>query len=118
MKNYDPMQAPDSTEWHNASQSGHMTRIEKYHRQEDIVPENLPTHVYIHLMVENQLLAPGGDVVRETFTRLIKSGLDRHSAIHVIGSLYLRYERELPRPHPDAIDWDSLDFPPKNGHLS
>ena len=43
-------------------------------------------HAVIHVIVENQL-ALGEEVVAETLARLQKEGLDRHDALHAIGSV-------------------------------
>lgn len=108
MKRYDPTQPQVRDEWLTLSQSGHLTRIETYHKDTKAQYDN--SHVFMHLAVENQLLAPDGSVVRETLQRLMQDGLDRHAALHVIGELYLEFELKRRRPHPDAIDWRGYEL--------
>lgn len=48
--------------------------------------KNATLHAAIHTVVENQL-ALGDPEVRETLDRLLADGLDRHDALHAIGSV-------------------------------
>ena len=68
MEQYDPDRDLAADEWH---------RI----RMPDV-----EAHAVVHTIVENQL-ALGEPVVVATFARLRHEGLDRHDAIHAIGSV-------------------------------
>jgi len=109
MKSYAPANAQSPKEWKSLSQSGHLARIENYHREQCITCDNPQSHAVLHLAVENQLISSSGKVVRETLSRLMNSGLGRHEAIHVIGELYMDFELSRPKPHPDAIDWEGYE---------
>jgi len=61
--------------------------VERYHRK---AHEHLPSpqlHALIHSTVENQLALPDQAVVKDTLARLMREGLDRHEAVHAIGSV-------------------------------
>lgn len=60
--------------------------IEDYHRRTRAKLPNLRLHACIHAVVENQL-AEGVVPVRQAIDRLLAEGLDRHNAIHAIGSV-------------------------------
>jgi len=53
--------------------------------QEEVNGVNLYLHLYIHATIERQLTSDELPVVKEVFTELMKKGLTRHQAIHVIG---------------------------------
>jgi hypothetical protein len=68
-----------------------MELVREYHRD---IGEELPEerqnvlHSVAHVVVENQL-ALGASPAPETLARLLREGLDRHAAVHAIGSVLL-----------------------------
>jgi hypothetical protein len=74
----------------------------EYHRQEDIGGANEKVHAIVHVVIENQI-ADDTLPVRGTLQRLMSEGLDRHLAIHAIGSVLMGYIFDLLR----ATDKDS-----------
>ena len=62
----------------------------EYHLQEDMGEANEKVHAIVHVVVENQI-ADDTLSVRGTLQRLMSEGLDRHQAIHAIGSVLMGY---------------------------
>ncbi len=87
MKRYDALKAPDSAAWLALDELERISRVADYHRRLKIRLPNLQVHAAIHVIVENQLADAALLVVRETLQRLMAGGLDRHDAIHAIGSV-------------------------------
>jgi hypothetical protein len=51
------------------------------------VGQSIRAHAANHVIVENQLAMGDATVVPATLARLMQEGLDRHDAIHAIGSV-------------------------------
>lgn len=86
MEEYDPDRDLAAEEWLDLDEQERMMLVEDYHRGQRIRMPNVAAHAVVHAIVENQL-ALGGPVVVATFARLRGEGLDRHDAIHAIGSV-------------------------------
>jgi len=87
MKKYHPNQAPDPEEWNALDDSERLIIIEDYHRRKRIHMPNQVLHATIHAVVENQIAMGDEFIAAETLDRLMSEGLDRHEAIHAIGSV-------------------------------
>jgi len=87
MKKYNPNQAPDPEEWNALDDSERLVLIEDYHKCKRINLPNQVLHATIHAVVENQIAMGDEFNAAETLDRLISEGLDRHEAIHAIGSV-------------------------------
>lgn len=61
----------------------------------------LRLHASIHAVVESQLVAGEPPAVRTTLERLEAQGLDRHEAVHAIGSVVAREMMSALRAHYD-----------------
>ena len=61
-----------------------------YHRRDKAKLGNLKLHAMIHVVVENQVALGEATPVSATLNRLMHEGLDRHEAIHAIGSVLMR----------------------------
>jgi NAD-dependent DNA ligase len=85
--NYDPDINPDPTEWISMDDGLKMAFISDYHKSERISLPNLMLHAAIHAVVENQIAMGDATDARSTLDRLIQEGLDRHDAVHAIGSV-------------------------------
>ena len=86
MTQYDTEEAPNPKEWLALDEWEGTKLIEDYH---DSTGEELPYpqfHAIFHTIVENQI-AIGEKVPARTLRRLMKEGLDRHEAIHAVGSV-------------------------------
>jgi hypothetical protein len=86
---YDPDVAPDPGEWLELDDDERNLRIEYYHRREGADPEDerLSVHAIFHNLVETQIAQGDPPIVGPTLKRLMAEGLDRHDAIHAVGSV-------------------------------
>jgi hypothetical protein len=96
MDEYDPFAAPDADDWLALNERERLRLVEDYHRRKRVRLPNLTVHAIIHVVVENQI-AMGEQVPIRTLQRLISERLDRHDAIHAIGSVLMAYLNELMR---------------------
>lgn len=85
MDRYDPLQTPNAAEWLELDEQERTLLVKEHHRRTRIKLPNLTLHATIHVVVENQLAANDGPVVR-ALARLMKERLSRHDAIHAIGT--------------------------------
>jgi hypothetical protein len=83
---YDPANAPIPSAWLDADESERLDAILRYHKRAKEHGGNLRAHSAIHTAVENQL-AEVHDAAVRAMTRLQAEGLDRHDAVHAIGSV-------------------------------
>ena len=86
MHSYDPDISPAPTDWLRTDEGERIELVASYHRRKEIKLPNRQLHAVIHVVVENQL-ALGDTVVLETLSRLQNEGLNRHDALHAIGSV-------------------------------
>jgi len=96
MDEYDPFTAPDAEEWLALDEQERVDLVENYHRRKRIRLPSSTVHAIIHAVVENQI-ALGEQVPIRTLQRLMSEGLDRHDAIHEIGSVLIVHLNELMR---------------------
>jgi Domain of unknown function (DUF1841) len=83
---YDPDFDPDSTEWLALDEGDRIALAAEYHRASDISVPNLQLHAAFHAAVETQIAMGEELPVQRTLRRLVGEGLERHDAIHAIGS--------------------------------
>ena len=83
---YDPLKAPDPETWLELDEQERMAMVESCHYSLGIELPNSTVHAVIHTVVENQL-AMDDAPVQEAFNRLLAEGLDRHDALHAVGSV-------------------------------
>ena len=81
---YDASRAPAPDEWLATGDAPKLAAIEAHHRTLGVTA---PMHAALHLIVENQLAAGDPPEARAALDRLVEEGLDRHEAIHAIGSV-------------------------------
>ena len=86
MRKYDPDKAPNPREWLALDEQERMNLVKRYHRREGNYGESLDMHTVFHTVVETQL-AEKHAPVKAAYLRLRKGGLNRHEAIHAIGSV-------------------------------
>lgn len=95
---YDPLVGPDPDDWLAASEERRLDVIEHYHRRQGVVVvERTRAHAAFHAVVENQIAEGDQLPVRRILVRLMAEGLDRHEAIHAIGSVLAGHINELMR---------------------
>lgn len=87
MEEYDPQESVDPVEWLEMDEGERILLALEYHRRARVKLPNARVHATIHAIVETQI-AMGDEIpVRGTLERLQAEGLDRHEAVHAIGSV-------------------------------
>jgi len=86
LKKYDPLQSPDPQEWMALDEPERIELALRYHKQARVRLPNARVHATIHAIVENQVAMGDETPVAATLQRLMKEGLDRHEAIHALGT--------------------------------
>jgi hypothetical protein len=86
---YDPDQKLDVEAWLSLDEDERMSLVMDYHRRARIKLPNARLHAAAHTIVENQAALGTGYAVAGTLERLMNEGLDRHEAIHAIGSVLM-----------------------------
>ena len=69
----------------------------EYHKRAGIALPNEYVHAVIHEVIENQIAMGDELPVKEAVKRLMGEGLDRHEAIHAVGSVLIDHIWELLR---------------------
>ena len=87
MIEYDPGVDPDPAEWLELDEGERIALVEDYHENAGIDVPNLLLHAGFHVTIETQVAMGDELPVRSTLRRLVREGLDRHDAIHAIGSV-------------------------------
>ena len=116
MKCYDPLKPPEPEEWLSLSEQKHLRLVEEFHRRARIRVPKAKMHAVIHVVVGNQIGLGDEIPVRRTVQRLMSEGLDRHEAIHAVGSVLMGHISELlgrpeaePGADPNRPYYTSLD---------
>lgn len=88
METYDPLVPPNKGDWLALPEHHRIERVRDFHENSvhHLDVEALTIHSLLHVIVENQI-ALGGELLPETIAKLIRQGLDRHEAIHAIGTI-------------------------------
>jgi len=109
MKTYDPNQIPNPELWAELDEAVRLELVSAYHQSSGIDLPNITLHAAFHTIVENQL-AEGLDEVHNTLDRLLEEGLDRHDAIHAIGSVVVGQVHGILQDSPPAQDQSQAYF--------
>ena len=91
IESYDPLIAPDPEDWLSADEQERLRLVEAYHRKAGVKLPNRTAHAVIHVVVENQAALGDDTAARETMERLAREGLDRHEAVHAVGSVLIGF---------------------------
>ena len=86
MQAYDPDRPPDANAWLAIDEDARLRLVSAYHQREQTAPPMARLHAALHVAVENQLAINEPTVV-DTLARLRGEGLNRHEAVHAIGSV-------------------------------
>ncbi|MGF1670565.1 MAG: DUF1841 family protein [Balneolaceae bacterium] len=92
---YDPQHAPDPDEWLALDELDRIVLVMEYHSRFEEEMPNVHLHSTVHSVIENQIALGDEYPVRKTLNRLIREGLNRHDAIHAIGSVLIKYIWEI-----------------------
>jgi hypothetical protein len=84
---YDPHEHIASDAWLELDESERMQLVARYHRRQRIRLPNETIHAVMHVIVENQVALGDSFPAKAVLIRLMNEGLDRHEAIHAIGSV-------------------------------
>jgi len=110
MKQYDPAKGPDPDEWLAMDEVERILLVERYHRRAHVRLPNHKVHAAIHAVVETQI-AEGDEVpAKETLARLMAEGLDRHDAVHAIGSVLAEHMHRIATDPKSAGDVNAHYF--------
>src|ERR1700756_5356129 len=108
MRSYDPLKRPNHSEWLSLDEQERL--VEDFHRRSRIRLPNLTVHAAIHAVVENQIASGDATPVDRTMQRLMSEGLDRHDAIHAVGSILIGHIADLLQKPNDIADPSPADF--------
>jgi hypothetical protein len=87
MLEYDPMMAPDRTEWLEADENDRIHAVLQFHDGDLNDDKRDRAHAAIHAAVETQIAMGDETPTEATLHRLMRQGLSRHDAIHAIGNV-------------------------------
>lgn len=108
MEVYDPECAPDPEWWLSLDESERTDLARRSQRKDERLPSP-ELHAVIHAVVENQVALGDETPVAATLQRLLAEGLDRHDAVHAVGSVLAGHIYRAMQP--GAADDTSLDDP-------
>lgn len=106
---YNPDLPPNPTKWLALDEGEQIVLIEDYHHRAHVELPQPTLHAAIHAVVERQLAMELPSVV-QAITRLQAEGLDRHDALHAIGSVLGEHMRQLMTGSLDAEDPNPVYF--------
>lgn len=101
MQYYNPLKAQNRRSWLSMDEAERVELIRQYHEQNGEYGESLDTHAAIHCAVETQI-SMETPVVCEALGRLLDQGLNRHDAIHAIGTVLAEHIHDLLSQKEDA----------------
>jgi hypothetical protein len=91
MNQYDPQVAPDPQAWLALDENERTKLVERYHRRQRIRMPNVRAHAMFHVIVENQIAMGDETPAAAKLQELIREGMDRHDAVHAIGSVVSKW---------------------------
>jgi hypothetical protein len=87
LSQYDPHEHTNPDAWLELDESERMQLVSRYHRRQRIRLPKETIHAVVNVIVENQVALGDEFPAKAVLLRLMKEGLDRHEAIHAIGSV-------------------------------
>lgn len=108
MEQYNPLKGPEPKDWFSIEEPDRVELVQLYHKKHKIKLPNKILHALCHVIVETQVALGDKTPVKNTLKRLIIEGLNRHDAIHAIGSVLMsqiydiaKSESEVSEPSED-----------------
>ena len=92
---YDPLNAPNPDDWRSMDEDERIMLVMAYHQEAGVELPNEQVHAVAHVVVENQIAMGDETAAQATMERLVHEGLDRHEAIHAIGSVLVEFMQEV-----------------------
>jgi hypothetical protein len=87
---YDALKAPDPEDWLDLDEQERIDQVIEYHRRHHLpMGGSAKLHGIAHVIVENQIAMGDPPAAREALARLMGEGLDRHDAVHAVGSVVM-----------------------------
>jgi hypothetical protein len=90
-KTYNPLRAPQPHAWSALDEIDQILLVRRYHEQARVELPNPEVHAVVHVVVENQAALGDETPVAATIERLMREGLDRHEAIHAVGTVLAQH---------------------------
>ena len=84
---YDPHHPPNVSKWLAIPELERLDLVLDYHRRRRVRLPNEMLHAAIHVTIENQIAMADELPVESKLNQLMQEGLDRHEALHAIGSV-------------------------------
>nr|WP_249146199.1 SEC-C metal-binding domain-containing protein [Bradyrhizobium diazoefficiens] len=103
IRGYDPFVEPHADHWLALDEQDRIDLVMDYHRDAGIRLPREKLHAVFHAIVESQIADPQLPV-RRTAQRLMSEGLDRHEAVHAIGSVLAGHINDLMRGNKSEAD--------------
>ena len=101
---YEANEQPHSETWLELDETERIDLVIDYHRRSRVELESPKLHAMTHVVVENQVALGDATPVPATLDRLMDEGLDRHEAIHAIGSILMGIVLDVVRKADDGGD--------------
>jgi hypothetical protein len=106
---YDANKIIEAKYWLDQDEIDRSDAITEYHKKLKIKLPSIRLHTLFHLIVENQL-AEGIKEVQNKLEELMVDGLNRHDAIHAIGSVLSEQMYIIMKEKPDKSDMNKEYF--------
>ena len=106
---YKPDVPPNSSDWLSLDEAERILLVKSHHNRIRAKLPNVTLHAAIHVTIENQL-AEGIPEVQDAMGRLVKDGINRHEAIHAIGSVLAKYIFTIAKGQAKGIDFNKKYF--------
>ena len=87
---YDPDKPVDAAEWLALAEMEQQLIVERYHKRARVRLPSLRMHAVIHAAIEPQV-AEGHAAACRALERMLAEGLERHDAIHALGSVMAKH---------------------------
>jgi len=99
---YDPDKPVDPTWWLALGEAEQQLVVEQFHKRARIRLPSRRVHAIIHAAIETQL-AERHAAASRALDRMLAEGLDRHDAIHAVGSVMARHMFDIVK-HGQSFD--------------
>jgi hypothetical protein len=110
---YEPNEPVDARKWLALDEGERQHIVERYHKHSGDVLPSPRMHCIVHTAIETQI-AEGHPAAVRTLARMLSEGLDRHNAVHAVGSVFATHllaVMKSQRPFDDrayTVDLDAL----------
>lgn len=104
---YNPHKSPDPQRWQALDESSRIELVEQFHRNRRIELPDERLHAVVHVIIESQIAMGDELPVAATLDRLMREGLDRHDAIHAIGSVLTEHMWAMQQPGAIGLEGDA-----------